>query len=248
MIQYVWMKKMQNSFKAQIYVLIRLQEIDTEIKCIELMLASVTEKHAALDSRLEACEFGLEQDKTLVDEVRKKYRAYESDTKVNTSMAKKSEERLRSVKTNKEYQSILKEIEDLKSKNSVIEDAMLECLDRIEDVEKNLEIKTQQYAAVSAQIASEKKAIINESKKAGKKLQQLKADWDVVSGTIQPELLSTFLRVKEKIGTAVVPVIDAVCQGCHLNIPPQMFNELQRNDILRFCPQCQRIIFWRKTE
>jgi uncharacterized protein len=32
-----------------------------------------------------------------------------------------------------------------------------------------------------------------------------------------------------------------------MNIPPQMYNELQRSDILMFCPHCQRIVYWREA-
>jgi hypothetical protein len=46
----------------------------------------------------------------------------------------------------------------------------------------------------------------------------------------------------------VAPVVDAVCQGCHLNIPWQLFNELHRFDELTFCPHCRRIIFCQEEE
>ncbi len=42
---------------------------------------------------------------------------------------------------------------------------------------------------------------------------------------------------------AIAKVEDAVCEGCHMNIPPQMYNELQRFESLMYCPQCQRIIY-----
>jgi hypothetical protein len=45
----------------------------------------------------------------------------------------------------------------------------------------------------------------------------------------------------------IIAVIDAVCQGCHMNIPPQMYNELQRGDNLTKCPMCQRLIYWKNT-
>ncbi len=43
-------------------------------------------------------------------------------------------------------------------------------------------------------------------------------------------------------------VTDAVCQGCHMNIPPQMYNELQREDSLKMCPSCERIIYWQRID
>jgi hypothetical protein len=47
---------------------------------------------------------------------------------------------------------------------------------------------------------------------------------------------------------AVAPVQQAICMGCHMNIPAQLFNELQRFDELRFCPHCHRIIYWKAKE
>jgi hypothetical protein len=48
--------------------------------------------------------------------LKKSYRELESESKVNREMIVKSNEKLRAVKTNKEYQSILKEIEEIRKK------------------------------------------------------------------------------------------------------------------------------------
>ena len=45
-------------------------------------------------------------------------------------------------------------------------------------------------------------------------------------------------------GLAVVPVVKGVCQGCHMSIPPQLFNLLQRGTTMETCPTCNRIIYW----
>ncbi len=52
------------------------------------------------------------------------------------------------------------------------------------------------------------------------------------------------LRQRRK-GLAVVNVVDGVCQGCFMAIPPQLFNRLLRGDELFDCPTCQRIIHYR---
>jgi len=43
----------------------------------------------------------------------------------------------------------------------------------------------------------------------------------------------------------VVEVRNGTCLGCHMNLPPQFFNELQRARDIRLCPNCHRILFWR---
>jgi uncharacterized protein len=36
------------------------------------------------------------------------------------------------------------------------------------------------------------------------------------------------------------------CQGCHMHVPPQLFNQIQRNEQLILCPNCQRMLFWQR--
>ncbi|RLB78229.1 MAG: hypothetical protein DRH24_14815, partial [Deltaproteobacteria bacterium] len=44
-----------------------------------------------------------------------------------------------------------------------------------------------------------------------------------------------------------VPVKDALCHGCNVNLPPQLYNELFLGDSLKFCPNCQRIIYLKES-
>ena len=68
-----------------------------------------------------------------------------------------------------------------------------------------------------------------------------------ISANADPQLITVLDDVKKKVrGLAVVPVQQAICMGCHMNIPAQLFNELQRFDELRFCPHCHRIIYWKE--
>ncbi|MBU0767648.1 MAG: hypothetical protein KJ687_00940, partial [Proteobacteria bacterium] len=157
---------------------------------------------------------------------------------------KKSQERLRSVKTNKEYQSMLKEIEDVTSKNSLIEDKMIECLERIDETEEIIAKKKNEYLQFSDRIKSEKQSIEHEAGIDKKKLDELDMDRKNVSSLIDSQLFKKYIVIKEQQGgLAVVPVKDAVCHGCNVNLPPQLYNELFRCDSLRFCPNCHRIIY-----
>jgi predicted nucleic acid-binding Zn-ribbon protein len=66
-----------------------------------------------------------------------------------------------------------------------------------------------------------------------------------VRGKIPADLLKKYDVIKEKrTGQAVVSVWKEICAGCHMNIPPQMYNELQRYEKVVTCPNCNRIIYW----
>ncbi len=230
--------------KEQIRVLVKLQHLDAESIRIKSTLNDVSKKLKHLDSSLEEIEQTIKDQESVLEGLKKQYRDYESDVKLNLAKINKSQEKLRSVKTNKEYQSLLKEIEDVKSKNSLIEDKMIECLDRIDEAEKIIATKKDEYLQFSGRIKSEKQSIEHEAEIDKKKLDELDMDRKNVSGLIDSQLFKKYIVIKEQQeGLAVVPVKDAVCHGCNVNLPPQLYNELFRYDSLKFCPNCHRIIY-----
>ena len=231
--------------KEQIKVLVKLQHLDTETVRIKSILNDVSKKLENLDSGLIKIEQTIKDQESVLNELKKEYRDYESDVKMNLAKNKKSQEKLRSIKTNKEYQSLLKEIEDVKSKNSLIEDKMIECLDRIDEAEGIITKKKDEYLQLSDRIKSEKQNIEHEAGIDKKKLEELDMDRKNVSGLIDSQLFKKYLVIKEQQQgrLAVVPVKDAVCHGCNVNLPPQLYNELFRYDSLKFCPNCHRIIY-----
>ena len=118
--------------KKDIATLVKLQKTDIEAGKLEVYLRDVPVQIKNLDQRLDEFTRNVENDDKLIAELNKKYRAYESDIQSNLGKIEKSQEKLRSVKTNKEYQSSLKEIDDIKAINSKLEDEMLEFLEQIE--------------------------------------------------------------------------------------------------------------------
>jgi hypothetical protein len=46
----------------------------------------------------------------------------------------------------------------------------------------------------------------------------------------------------------VVNVVQGVCQGCFMSIPPQQYNMLLKGDKIFECPTCQRIIYHQPVE
>jgi uncharacterized protein len=236
---------MQDNIKEQIAILVNLQRIETETDEIKSNLDDVSKKFDKLDAGIVAFEQTLKDEESFISELKKKYRDFESDLQTNISRVKKSREKLSSIKNNREYQSFLKEIEDLKVKISKIEDEMIECLELTETAEKNISSEKSELMRLVDRVNLEKEKIKQEVAEGKEKLVRLEVDWKKMSGIVKPELLKTFVRVKEtQTGKfAIVPVKDAVCRGCNMNIPPQMYNELYLGDTLRFCPNCQRIIY-----
>jgi predicted nucleic acid-binding Zn-ribbon protein len=59
-----------------------------------------------------------------------------------------------------------------------------------------------------------------------------------------PYVIKRYSTIRMRRGLAVVSVKNGTCQGCNMNIPPQLYNTLQRGNSLELCPNCNRIIYW----
>jgi predicted nucleic acid-binding Zn-ribbon protein len=206
--------------KEQIYQLVKLQKIETETGNIRTGLNQVSKKLETLDGELREFKQTLEDQEAFVDELKKKYRDYETEAQINVSRMAKTKEKLVSVKSNREYQALLKELEDGEAKHSEVEDQMLECLDRLDEIEKAIAEKKEDRLELSERIKSEKEKINRETQLQQTKLADLDADREGICGTIKPNLLEKYNHIKTLYsgGLVMVPVKNAVCQGCNMNI------------------------------
>jgi hypothetical protein len=231
--------------KEQIETLKELQRIETESVGIQTVLEGISDRMTALNGRIADFETRLQDQGAQLDAMKKEYRAMEMDAKDLQSRMKKAKGRLNTVKTNREYQALQKAIDEMKRENGHLEDTMLSRLDAIETAEKELARLKEEYDAFREQMSEEKAAVEVEASQGEQKLNELDAIRNRVSEKADPRLIDRFMRVRQRISSlAVAPVTHSVCKGCNMNIPPQMFNELQRLDSLRNCPHCQRIIYW----
>jgi uncharacterized protein len=233
-----------SSIKETLNDLVVLQKFEDEIRITEKELAEVDGRINALNSQLNEYEEKLAQSHQVLEQLKKQYRSDESEMQMVEHQIAKSEEKLGAVKTNKEYQSTLKEIDDLKVKASLIEDRMLETLDQNESVEHQIRENEADLAEVKIQV-EEKQAVIREHSEQRKIiLERRQQERDSVLDRLSSDIKDRYSKVKRQgRGIAIAAVVDAVCQVCRMNIPPQQFNELMKMDSMHMCPNCQRIIY-----
>jgi predicted nucleic acid-binding Zn-ribbon protein len=231
--------------KQELENLLEFQKVETEIARLNDTLKTFPDRIDALDAKQTSFEEAFEKDSAAMDVLKKKYRSLESDVHANESRIAKSQYKLGAVKTNKEYQAMLLEMEEIKEMNSGIEDEMIFCLEEMESFENELSQKKRVLKQLQAEMASEKSEIRREAEEKTKQLEEAERLHTRLIEEVDRALMADYLRVKRLVKfLAVVPVLQAVCQGCHRKIPPQMFIELQRSEQLKFCPHCDRLIFW----
>ncbi|MGD9972120.1 MAG: zinc ribbon domain-containing protein [Desulfatirhabdiaceae bacterium] len=232
--------------KEQIKTLVALQKIEAERTQIQTHLQGISMHLGELNNQISEKQSLIECETEAIAEKRRTCGALEQDLKNNQALILRSQERLKSVKTNREYQALLKEIEELKNLNTKFEDDMLALLNEIETEETLISTAAEDMQNLSQTLETEKKSVQKETDSHESRLRKLDGERDRFSMQADPSLLKLFNRVRSvhNRGNAVVPAVDSICNGCNVNIPPQMYNELQRCQSVKLCPNCQRIIYW----
>jgi predicted nucleic acid-binding Zn-ribbon protein len=235
--------------KEQLSLLIELQKLDLTLSRLNLKKKELPEKIAKLDEAFRTFFASLEAERKKVDELHKHHKEREEKLKKGIENLKKTKDRLQEVKTNKEYQAILKEIETIEDKNSEIEDEIIVALEGFDKVKDQFISKEKDFEDFRLQYEQNKKKMEEE-------LNILDADFltcQQKSGELGKKIHDPLLKKYEIIkgirsGLAVAPVWKEICRGCHMNIPPQMYIELQKSTELISCPNCNRIIYWRSHD
>jgi len=233
--------KLDEKFKA----LLIIQSIDIRFDEIKREREESPKEIKKLKEDFDLLEKAIEQDLSTIEELKKERRKGERELEEIEIKFKKSKLRLDEVKSNKEYQAVLKEIEDLKELTFQKEEEVIKWMEEIEIREKEFADNNLKEQESQKEYESKEKEFSKRLRELDKEVQSLNEKRLQLSQKVDKDLLSRYdiLRIHFK-GLVVTPVIDAVCQGCHLGIPPQKYNELIKGDSPQSCPNCNRIIYW----
>ena len=234
----------QINMEEQIKLLIEFQGLDKEIFAREKALAAKPDEIKRLDELFKEKEA---ETKTTDDELKKVQLAHkDKDIQLSTKeeMIKKFEGQLYQVKTNKEYVAMEHEISGVKADKSVLEEEIIKLLDKIDEAEKAKKEKHEYLKQEQKKIDGEKKRIDEESKKVTAELNGLKEQRAKLAEKADATILSKYERIlHNKDGLALVPARNHACQGCFLDLPPQVINEISMKEDLVFCESCARILY-----
>lgn len=232
--------------KDQINLLVRLQEKDEALDLLRKQLAAMPQQIKELERKVADMKAELEAEQERLQKALMAQREYEAEVEDNIAHVKKSKVRLLSIKSNKEYQALLKEIEDTERSKAENEDRMLAYMEEVERLNQNLKEKEKDLSTVRQTLDSKRKKIESEITEVQEELSRAEKEREKIAKALRPELLGRYEHIKARSGgIAVACVENATCSACHLNIPPQMYNELQKGDSLKFCPHCERFIYWK---
>jgi len=232
------------NMEEQIKMLIELQELDGEIYNKKRVLDDVPAKMKELDDTLEQKSAEVKNLEENSKKLQLERKAKEVDLGTKEDSIKKYQTQLSQVKTNKEYSTLEKEIANVRADNSLLEEAIINLLDKIETAQKDIKKEKEVFEEEKKKIGEQKKKIEAEKKAAQAEVDDLNNKRKDFASKVDKKVLSKYERIlHNKDGLALVPVAGDACGGCNMNLPPQVVNEARLKKDLTFCGNCARMLY-----
>lgn len=226
-------------------LLIELQEIERKIKILAEHKARAPKEIAALKKKEKEAEARLEDKKMTLKSGKKLRRDLEGEVEDLEGRKTKSKQKLLEVKSNKEYQASLKEIDDIEELVRGREDQIIEQMESADDLDRQIRELKLLVVEASKKLEEEGAQLEKEAEKADALIMSLEEQKEQLKPKIPSDLLNKYRFLRDKrAGVALAPVKRGTCGVCHMNLPPQTFIDLQRNERMMSCPNCLRIIYW----
>lgn len=231
--------------KEEMGLLIQLQRIDAR-------LAGFREQEGKISSRLEKdlqevelLKSRFKEAQAIFDKTQREKKDKEDEIAVQEQTILKTQARLKDLKTNKEYQAHLHEIDALKKGRSALDEAVLLLMDRLEALKSDMDLQQKEIEEKSGKVQEKQKEIDAEiSGMQGEKV-QIEEERKSISGRVSKKLLEQYAYLlTSRKGAAVAALSGNTCQGCHMSLPPQLVAEVKRNDKLLTCTYCARLLYW----
>jgi len=233
--------------EQELKTIYEVQLIETKIMESEKKRVLAPKKIEDMNKELEELRARAEKEKAVIDELEKERRKKEKELDSEKDKIKKIEAKLYDVKTNKEYQALLKEIEMAKEANDRTEEDIIVLMERVEDLKNEYATLTEHLKKRENEIKKEKEIIEKDLLSIDKTLAELRKEKENLLSIVSDEIKRIYATLIEKRGgLAVVNVKNGVCLGCYMNIPPQLFIEVTKNNSLITCPSCNRIFYYRE--
>ncbi len=235
---------------AELDKLIELQQTDTKLRKLKKSLESADQRRAEIEQEFEQHAFSIRQIQNRRDEANTKRTDLERQIAENKTYLERAERNLKHAQNQKEYETAMREIDALQKQVIAFESQVVELMDEVETVEKELAERADEISSLDAK-CDEALADFD------KEVESQRAEFDAETkhrqtafATLPARLASVYDRLAQRSrdGIAVAEVVNGSCSACYMHLRPQVQLNVKKGDEIITCESCTRILYMPKRE
>lgn len=233
--------------RKNLFMLEELQELDLKIDGRQGERQALLDQMAELDRQVEEVRLAVEVKRGELALLEEEKQGFEASLVTEDDNIARSEVRQKEIKTQKEYQAVVKEITAARKLKGELEEQILQKSAQTEELSADIAAREAELSSLEQNMASRKAEIREGLERVDRELAADEAAKEATAKAIPASLVKRYQALRERRqGIAVVEARAGNCAGCNMNLPPQLYNSLFRGDDLVLCPHCQRMLLVRQ--
>ena len=225
--------------------LIDLHELDREIFELTQNLEKLPRDLEEKDGEMKVLEAERSSHLQELENLQSQLREMEAEVADLEEGIKTSRQRLMDIGKELELKAMLKEIAFREDQRDQKETRVIELLDQVGTLKQAIAEKDQAHQVLKTGYDRQSAEVASQVAELEKQRAKLLGKRESLRKGIPAALLKRYEFILRRYnGSAICEVQEGVCLGCHLNILPQQFIDLQKGEEIIQCPNCQRILYW----
>ena len=227
--------------------LLDLQALDTQLQQIAHARTGIVERREAVEvaSELEVTRDRAVAAATEASDIARLQARADDDVQAVRARIERDKERMDSGNVPaKELENLAHEIESLRRRQSELEDAELEIMERLESAQSAHTQYVSQVTELEARLASLNAAVAARESELAAQEKQTTAERTVTASEIPADLLALYdkIRAGGSVGAALLK--QKTCQGCRIALPESEITRLRAaaDDSVERCDNCRCIL------
>jgi predicted nucleic acid-binding Zn-ribbon protein len=231
---------------TQIEVLATLQLVDQSLRTKSLAVAEGEGRVAALEEAVRGQTTAAGAAREEAAALASRQRDLEGRLAAAEAKMKDRRMRITRIRNDKELGLARREVDLLKEEMNGLEVELVAVMEQGEAASAKLQGLESELARLTADRDSEAAELREKIGRLSAEMERERATRTELMQNVDGDLRRKYEMIfSRRGGVAVVEVRGGICQGCRMRVPPQLFNEIQRNEQVILCPSCQRMLFWR---
>ena len=153
------------------------------------------------------------------------------------------ESKLNSASSNREYQALKEQIAADKQANSVLEDEILEGLEKTDQLAAQIKTADANLTKAESEAVKTKDRVLSKRDGLEAELARVQGELQKAEAALPPDFKRDYDRIATARGENALAQVDGeVCGSCYQMLTPQMMNELYMSKPL-FCKSCGCLMY-----
>lgn len=227
--------------------LVQLQEIDLRIKEQELAQEEFPSAVKELEGQINKAKASHDNAISKLQQAESEKKSFEEQIQHTKDMLDKSQDRLNSIKTNREYDAVHAEIETQKNMINNAEQRRKNLDDEINRLKTAAEENSKTLESTKAENEPKISDLKQKIDAIDSNIAEITKERDKVTPKISKQTLRTYDQIhrKRKNGKALSLVSSSkTCTVCYKVLEPQLYNEIRKGNKIILCQNCGSIFVW----